>query len=81
MSRSGDAILPLTAYLRIDGTVTPLAKNGDDYAPLLLVSTTYSSGGTSFTENLHTSPMTYMFDNKHYVSIINGSVVYVFGTE
>ncbi|MSV31023.1 MAG: c-type cytochrome [Bryobacterales bacterium] len=34
-----------------------------------------------FTENLHTSPMTYMFDNKQYVSIINGSVVYVFGTE
>lgn len=32
-----------------------------------------------FTENLHTSPMTYMFDNKQYVSIINGSVVYVFG--
>ncbi len=32
-----------------------------------------------FTENLHTSPMTYMFDNKQYVSIVNGSVVYVFG--
>lgn len=32
-----------------------------------------------FTENLHTSPMTYMFDNRQYVSIINGSVVYVFG--
>jgi len=31
------------------------------------------------TENLHTSPMTYMFDNKQYVSIINGSVVYTFG--
>lgn len=53
VSRSGDAILPLTAYLRIDGTVTPLAKNGDDYAQLPLVSTTYFSGGTSFTENLH----------------------------
>ncbi|MBL8237517.1 MAG: PQQ-binding-like beta-propeller repeat protein [Bryobacterales bacterium] len=32
-----------------------------------------------FTDNLHTSPMTYMFDNKQYVSIINGSVVYAFG--
>ncbi|MEP7365520.1 MAG: PQQ-binding-like beta-propeller repeat protein [Acidobacteriota bacterium] len=32
-----------------------------------------------FTENLHTSPMTYMFDNKQYVSIVNGSIVYVFG--
>lgn len=32
-----------------------------------------------FTENLHASPMTYMFDNKQYVSIVNGSVVYVFG--
>lgn len=32
-----------------------------------------------FTENLHTSPMTYMFDNKQYVSIVNGSVVYAFG--
>ncbi len=31
------------------------------------------------TENVHTSPMTYMFDNKQYVSIINGSVVYTFG--
>jgi hypothetical protein len=34
-----------------------------------------------FTDSLHTSPMTYMFDGKQYVSIINGSVVYAFGTE
>jgi alcohol dehydrogenase (cytochrome c) len=34
-----------------------------------------------FTENLHTSPMTYMFDDKQYVAIINGSVVYAFGLE
>jgi len=34
-----------------------------------------------FTENLHTSPMTYMFDNKQYVSIINGSIVYAFAAE
>lgn len=32
-----------------------------------------------FNESLHTSPMTYQFDNKQHVSIINGSVVYVFG--
>jgi alcohol dehydrogenase (cytochrome c) len=32
-----------------------------------------------FTTSLHTSPMTYMFDNKQYVSIIAGSVVYTFG--
>jgi alcohol dehydrogenase (cytochrome c) len=32
-----------------------------------------------FTESLHTSPMTYMFDHKQYVSMIVGSVVYVFG--
>lgn len=32
-----------------------------------------------FTESLHTSPMTYRFDNQQYVSIINGSVVYTFG--
>ena len=32
-----------------------------------------------FTESLHTSPMTYMFDNKQYVSMIVGSVVYAFG--
>ena len=32
-----------------------------------------------FNESLHTSPMTYQFDGKQYVSIINGSVVYVFG--
>ena len=32
-----------------------------------------------FTESLHTSPMTYMFDNKQYVSMVVGSVVYAFG--
>jgi glucose dehydrogenase len=32
-----------------------------------------------FTEPLHTSPMTYMFDNKQYVGMISGSVVYAFG--
>ena len=34
-----------------------------------------------FTEQLHTSPMTYSFDGKQYVSIVNGSVVYVFGAD
>ena len=34
-----------------------------------------------FTDNLHTSPMTYMFDNKQYVAMINGSIVYAFGTD
>jgi len=32
-----------------------------------------------FTESLHTSPMTYMFDNKQYVGMIVGNVVYAFG--
>ena len=32
-----------------------------------------------FTEALHTSPMTYMFDNKQYVGMVAGSMVYVFG--
>ena len=32
-----------------------------------------------FTESLHTSPMTYMFDNKQYVGMVVGSVVYAFG--
>jgi alcohol dehydrogenase (cytochrome c) len=32
-----------------------------------------------FTESLHTSPMTYMFDNKQYVSMIVGNIVYAFG--
>ena len=32
-----------------------------------------------FTDSLHTSPMTYMFDQKQYVGMIAGSVVYVFG--
>jgi alcohol dehydrogenase (cytochrome c) len=32
-----------------------------------------------FTDSLHTSPMTYMFDQKQYVGMIVGSVVYVFG--
>jgi alcohol dehydrogenase (cytochrome c) len=35
--------------------------------------------GFPFTESLHTSPMTYMFDNKQYVSMVVGSLVYVFG--
>ncbi|MCC6538147.1 MAG: PQQ-binding-like beta-propeller repeat protein [Bryobacterales bacterium] len=34
-----------------------------------------------FNESLHTSPMTYMFDNKQYVSMIVGSVVYTFGVK
>jgi alcohol dehydrogenase (cytochrome c) len=34
-----------------------------------------------FTENLHTSPMTYVFDNRQYVAIINGSIVYAFGVD
>jgi alcohol dehydrogenase (cytochrome c) len=37
--------------------------------------------GYPFTESLHTSPMTYLFDNRQYVSIINGSLVYAFGVE
>jgi alcohol dehydrogenase (cytochrome c) len=32
-----------------------------------------------FTETLHASPMTYMFDNKQYVALIVGSQVYAFG--
>ena len=34
-----------------------------------------------FTENLHTSPMTFMFDGKQRVGMVNGSVVYVFGVD
>jgi alcohol dehydrogenase (cytochrome c) len=32
-----------------------------------------------FTEALHASPMTYMFDNRQYVAMIAGSQVYAFG--
>jgi len=32
-----------------------------------------------FTDPLHASPMTYLFDNQQYVSIVSGSVVYAFG--
>ena len=32
-----------------------------------------------FTEELHTSPMTYSFDNKQYVALAVGSLVYAFG--
>ncbi|MES1257348.1 MAG: PQQ-dependent dehydrogenase, methanol/ethanol family, partial [Acidobacteriota bacterium] len=32
-----------------------------------------------FTEMLHTSPMTYMFDNKQFVAMIVGNQVYAFG--
>ena len=34
-----------------------------------------------FNDSLHTSPMTYAFDNKQYVAIVNGSIVYAFGIE
>jgi alcohol dehydrogenase (cytochrome c) len=33
------------------------------------------------TEPLHTSPMTYQFDGKQYVSILNGGIVYTFGVD
>ncbi|HEY2017301.1 MAG TPA: PQQ-binding-like beta-propeller repeat protein [Bryobacteraceae bacterium] len=32
-----------------------------------------------FTESLHTSPMTYMFDDRQYVSMVVGNIVYAFG--
>jgi len=32
-----------------------------------------------FTEVPRSSPMTYVFDNKQYVSITNGTLVYAFG--
>ncbi len=34
-----------------------------------------------FTETLHTSPMTYMFDNQQYVAIAVGSQVYAFALQ
>lgn len=54
---------------------------GDDASALAAADATTGRRLWSFpfAESLHTSPMTYMFDNQQYVSIVNGSVVYVFG--
>jgi alcohol dehydrogenase (cytochrome c) len=62
-------------------TASGLVIFGDDGAALAAADA--SSGkrlwSYPFTESLHTSPMTYMFDNKQYVAMIVGSIVYSFG--
>ncbi len=62
-------------------TASGLVFYGDDGGELAAVdgSTGKKLWGFPFTESLHTSPMTYMFDNKQYVGMMVGSIVYVFG--
>ena len=62
-------------------TASGLVFYGDDGGELAAVdgSTGKKLWGFPFTESLHTSPMTYMFDNKQYVGMLVGSIVYVFG--
>jgi alcohol dehydrogenase (cytochrome c) len=62
-------------------TASGLVFFGDDGSAL---SAADSSSGKllwsyPFTETPHTSPMTYMFDNRQYVAMIVGSQVYAFG--
>jgi len=68
------------------GTLTTaggLVIFGDDGGSLAAADATTGKRLWSFpfTDSLHTSPTTYMFDNKQYVSIINGSIVYTFGVD
>jgi alcohol dehydrogenase (cytochrome c) len=62
-------------------TASGLVFFGDDGGGLAAANATSGKQLWSFpfTEPLHTSPMTYMFDNKQYVGMISGSVVYAFG--
>jgi alcohol dehydrogenase (cytochrome c) len=62
-------------------TAGGLVFYGDDGGELAAADATTGKKLWSFpfTESLHTSPMTYMFDNKQYVSMVVGSVVYAFG--
>ena len=62
-------------------TASGLVFYGDDGGALSAVdgSTGKQLWSYPFTESLHTSPMTYMFDNKQYVAMIVGNIVYAFG--
>ena len=62
-------------------TASGLVFYGDDGGELAVADATTGKKLWSFpfTESLHTSPMTYMFDNQQYVGMVVGSVVYVFG--
>ena len=54
---------------------------GDDGNELAAAEATTGKKLWSFplTDPLHTSPMTYMFDNRQYVGMAVGSIIYVFG--
>jgi glucose dehydrogenase len=62
-------------------TASALVFYGDDGGELGAADATTGKKLWSFpfTESLHTSPMTYMFDNKQYVGMMVGSIVYAFG--
>jgi alcohol dehydrogenase (cytochrome c) len=62
-------------------TASGLVFFGDDGGALAAADASTGKSLWSFplNESLHTSPMTYMFDGKQYLAIINGSIVYVFG--
>jgi alcohol dehydrogenase (cytochrome c) len=62
-------------------TASGLVLFGDDGGALAAADASSGKRLWSFplSDSLHTSPMTYMFDGKQYVAIINGSIVYVFG--
>ena len=62
-------------------TASGLVFYGDDGCELAAVDafTGKKLWSFPFSELLHASAMTYMFDNKQYVAIVAGSVVYAFG--
>lgn len=72
---------PGTSWTGTLSTAGGIVIFGDDGGALAAAdaSTGHRLWSFPFTDSLHTSPMTYVFDNQQFVSIIAGSVVYAFG--
>jgi len=72
---------PANTWTGTLSTATGLVFFGDDGGALGAADATNGKKLWSFpfTESLHTSPMSYVFDNKEYIGMTVGSVVHVFG--
>ncbi|HUQ91069.1 MAG TPA: PQQ-binding-like beta-propeller repeat protein [Bryobacteraceae bacterium] len=72
---------PASSWTGTLSTASGLVFFGDDGGAIAAADATSGKvlWNFPFTENLHTSPMTYMFDNKQYLAIMVGSQVYSFG--
>jgi len=64
-------------------TASGLVFYGDDGSALGAADATTGKRLWSypFTESLHTSPMSYVFDDKEYIGMTVGSIVYAFGLQ